>query len=151
MAKKYLLNLTAEERGELQRLVKKGRVAAWKVRRAQALLQCDQGPDGPAWEEPPSHTWRLESPDSPASHFVRPLSEPLHRGATFVGTGTIVPFAPSSCFVPHVVHSPSALRAPPHTPQDWAVTSTVDLPFVATASTSRPEGSERWGSSRDFS
>jgi len=49
--KKYVLKLTAEEREELQRLVRKGRVAGWKVQRAQALLRCDQGPDGPAWTD----------------------------------------------------------------------------------------------------
>jgi hypothetical protein len=51
VVKKYVLKLTAEERGELQRLVKKGKVAGWKVQRAQALLHCDQGPDGPAWTD----------------------------------------------------------------------------------------------------
>ncbi len=51
MPKKYVLKLTAEERAELQRVVRKGRVAGWKVQRAQALLQCDQGPDGPAWTD----------------------------------------------------------------------------------------------------
>lgn len=51
MAKKYVLKLTPEERGELERLVKKGKAAAWKVQRAQALLQCDQGPSGPAWPD----------------------------------------------------------------------------------------------------
>jgi Homeodomain-like domain len=49
--KKYVLKLTAEERAELQRVVRKGSVAGWKVQRAQALLQCDQGPDGPAWTD----------------------------------------------------------------------------------------------------
>lgn len=49
--KKYRLKLTAEERAELQRVVRKGRVAGWKVQRAQALLQCDQGPEGPAWTD----------------------------------------------------------------------------------------------------
>jgi hypothetical protein len=48
MAKKYVLKLTAEERAELARLGRKGNVAGWKVQRAQALLKCDQGPDGPA-------------------------------------------------------------------------------------------------------
>ena len=51
MVKKYVLQLTAEERSELQQLVKKARTAAWKRQRAQALLQCDQGPDGPAWTD----------------------------------------------------------------------------------------------------
>ncbi len=51
MAKKYVLELTAEERSELDRLVSRGRVAGWKIQRAQALLQCDQGPGGPAWTD----------------------------------------------------------------------------------------------------
>lgn len=51
MAKKYVLKLAAEERAELQGLVRKGRVAGWKMQRAQALLQCDAGPDGPAWTD----------------------------------------------------------------------------------------------------
>ncbi len=51
MVKKYVLKLTEEERSELERLVQKGKTAGWKVQRAQALLQCDQGPRGPAWND----------------------------------------------------------------------------------------------------
>jgi transposase-like protein len=51
MAKKYILKLTADERVDLERLVRRGHVAGWKVQRAQALLHCDQGPDGPAWTD----------------------------------------------------------------------------------------------------
>jgi hypothetical protein len=51
MSKKYVLKLTAQEREELTRLVRKGHVAGWKARRAQALLKCDQGPEGPAWTD----------------------------------------------------------------------------------------------------
>ncbi len=51
MAKKYVLKLTAGERVDLERLVRRGHVAGWKVQRAQALLHCDQGPDGPAWTD----------------------------------------------------------------------------------------------------
>ena len=51
MAKKYVFQLTAEERAELQHLVKKGKAAGWKLQRAQALLQCDQGPQGPGWTD----------------------------------------------------------------------------------------------------
>jgi transposase-like protein len=47
--KKYVLKLTPDERAELQRLVKKRKAAAWKIQRAQALLQCDQGSAGPRW------------------------------------------------------------------------------------------------------
>jgi transposase-like protein len=51
MAKKYVLKLTSEERAELQQLVKKGKTAAWKLQRAQALLKFDQSPDGPGWKD----------------------------------------------------------------------------------------------------
>jgi hypothetical protein len=51
MAKKYVLKLTANERIDLERLVRRGHIAGWKVQRAQALLHCDQGPDGPAWPD----------------------------------------------------------------------------------------------------
>ena len=51
MQKKYVLKLTEEERRELWQVVKKGKAAAWKVRRAQALLKCDQGRDGPGWTD----------------------------------------------------------------------------------------------------
>ena len=51
MPKKYVLKLTLDERAELQQLVKQRKAAAWKVQRAQALLQCDQGVAGPRWND----------------------------------------------------------------------------------------------------
>jgi hypothetical protein len=51
MAKIYVLKLTTEEREELEHLVKRGKAAGWKVQRAQALLKCDQGRDGPGWTD----------------------------------------------------------------------------------------------------
>jgi transposase len=52
MAKKiHVLKLRADERAELGRVVSKGKSAAWKIRRAHALLKCDQGPDGPGWSD----------------------------------------------------------------------------------------------------
>ncbi|MDG3008283.1 helix-turn-helix domain-containing protein [Paludisphaera mucosa] len=51
MAKRYVLKMTAEERADFARLVRKGNVAGWKLQRAQALPKCDQGPDGPAWPD----------------------------------------------------------------------------------------------------
>ena len=47
--KLYSVKLTLEEREELESVVKRGRAAAWKVQRAQALLPCDQGELGPGW------------------------------------------------------------------------------------------------------
>jgi len=51
VVKKYVLKLTRAEREELAQLVKKGKVAAWKVQRAQALLKCDQGGESPGWPD----------------------------------------------------------------------------------------------------
>ena len=48
---KYRVMLTAEERELLQRLVRQGQAAGWKLRRAQAVLKCDEGPDGPSWPD----------------------------------------------------------------------------------------------------
>jgi transposase len=41
--KKYIVDLTAEERDELQRLLRGGKTAARKVTRAQILLKADDG------------------------------------------------------------------------------------------------------------
>ena len=43
---KYVVRLTEEEREELKRLVKTGKVAAAKRCRAQVLLKADAGPEG---------------------------------------------------------------------------------------------------------
>jgi len=51
MAKRYVLKLAVEERDELGGVVRKGKAAGWKIQRAQALLKCDQGSDGPAWSD----------------------------------------------------------------------------------------------------
>ena len=41
--KKYIVDLTAEERDELQRLLRSGKTAARKLTRAQILLKADDG------------------------------------------------------------------------------------------------------------
>ncbi len=50
---KYVVRLTAEERGQLEKLVKTGKVAAAKRCRAQVLLKADAGPEcsGPPDEQ----------------------------------------------------------------------------------------------------
>ncbi len=49
--KKYIVELTSEERKQLQQLVKKGKVAGYKIRHAQMLLKADQGNQGPGWPD----------------------------------------------------------------------------------------------------
>jgi len=49
--KKYVVELTSEERRQLEGLVKKGKVAGYKIRHAQMLLKADQGKQGPGWRD----------------------------------------------------------------------------------------------------
>ena|SRR5947209_6787941 len=49
MTKKYVVKLSSQERAALLQVIRKGKSAAWKVQRAQALLKCDAGADGPGW------------------------------------------------------------------------------------------------------
>jgi len=51
MNKKYIVRLTAEDRQSLETLVRRGRVAAYKAKRAWILLQADAGEDGPGWPD----------------------------------------------------------------------------------------------------
>ena len=49
--KKYVVELASEERKQLEVLVKKGKVAGYKIRHAQMLLKADQGRQGPGWPD----------------------------------------------------------------------------------------------------
>lgn len=53
--KLYRIKLTAEERETFGEIVKGKRgqvkIAAWKVQRANAMLMCDEGEEGPAWPD----------------------------------------------------------------------------------------------------
>ena len=51
MHKKYIVELTTQERSELNAMVKAQRMAAHKRRHAQMLLKLDQGADGPGWPD----------------------------------------------------------------------------------------------------
>jgi transposase len=48
---KYVVRLSEEERGELEAIVRKGKVAAAKRRRAEILLKADAGPDDSGWTD----------------------------------------------------------------------------------------------------
>ncbi len=51
MAKKYVVCLVHKERNALEQVIREGKAAAWKVQRAQALLKCDEAPEGPGWSD----------------------------------------------------------------------------------------------------
>ena len=50
-AKKYRVTLTADERGHLDALLRKGKAAALVLTRARILLTADQADGGPAWAD----------------------------------------------------------------------------------------------------
>ena len=51
MQKKYIVELTSEERNSLKEVINSGRMAAHKRKHAQILLKADQGPHGPGWSD----------------------------------------------------------------------------------------------------
>jgi transposase len=46
---KYVVRLSAEERLQLEEVLRKGKAAAQRRQHAQILLKVDEGPSGPAW------------------------------------------------------------------------------------------------------
>src|SRR5215210_3503031 len=51
MTKKYRVTLTAEERGELERLLAHGKADVRRLKRAQILLKADETEGGPGWPD----------------------------------------------------------------------------------------------------
>lgn len=49
--KKYIVELTNEERSKLKEIINAKRMAAHKRRKARILLKIDQGPEGPGWTD----------------------------------------------------------------------------------------------------
>ena len=43
MVKKYIVELSAEERGQIREIISKGKHSARKIQRAHALLKSDEG------------------------------------------------------------------------------------------------------------
>jgi hypothetical protein len=51
MAKRYRVTLTVEERGELGRMIARGKADARKLAHARVLLQADEAEGGPGWAD----------------------------------------------------------------------------------------------------
>lgn len=49
--KKYVVELTSQERKRLAGLIKKGKVAGYKIRHTQMLMKADQSRQGPGWPD----------------------------------------------------------------------------------------------------
>lgn len=51
MEKRWVVELSQEERKELEVLIQKGKVAGYKIKHAQLLLKADEGDQGPSWTD----------------------------------------------------------------------------------------------------
>ena len=49
--KKYIVELTTEQRQELSHMISTGKAAARELTHARILLKADQGPQGPGWSD----------------------------------------------------------------------------------------------------
>jgi transposase len=49
--KKYIVELTTEQREELSHMISTGKASARQLTHARILLKADQGPDGPGWSD----------------------------------------------------------------------------------------------------
>jgi len=103
---KHRVKLTAEERHTLEQLVGRGRSAGWKLRRARALLKCDEGKEGPAWLDAKIaeafdvttrslENWRKQAVEhGPLSLLQRkPQDRSMHRKLDGVGEAKLVQLA----------------------------------------------------------
>lgn len=50
--KQYVVELTSEERSQLQQIVAKGNTTGYRIKYAHILLKADQGKGGPGWCDP---------------------------------------------------------------------------------------------------
>ena len=48
---KFIVRLTAAERGQVEGMINRGKVGAEKRKRAHILLKADASPEGPAWSD----------------------------------------------------------------------------------------------------
>ena len=112
----YVVKLLSEERVELEALVTKGKAAAWKRQRAQALLLCDQGALGPGWI------------DARVAEAVRCTSRSLENWRK-----QAVEQGPASL-----------LERKPHPPKPPKLDGEGEARLVALACSKPPEGRARW-------
>jgi len=50
--KQYIVELTSEERFQLQHILSRGKTTGYRLKYAHIMLKADQGKDGPGWSDP---------------------------------------------------------------------------------------------------
>lgn len=117
---KHRVKLTADERRTLEQMVRQGRAAGWKLRRAQVLLKCNEGKNGPAWPDASIaaafdvttrslENWRKQAVEhGPLSLLERkPQDRSMHRKLDGAGEAKLVQLA---CSKPPEGYSRWSLR-----------------------------------------
>ena len=118
MSPRYRVTLTTEERNELEALARREKLSARVFIHARALLLCDAGPDGPAWQV------------SDAATALGVTSRTIeHVKQRFVEDGLEV-----------------ALERKPtdKPPRDVRFDGTFEAKLIALACSDAPEGQSRW-------
>lgn len=116
--KKWVVDLSAEERDELGRLISKGRHPATKMLKARILLKADQGYHGPAW----SDGRIVEALETNSAHIARVRRK-------FVEEGLAAVFARKKRETP---------------PRRRVFDGSAEASFVALACSEPPPGHARW-------
>lgn len=117
MNKKYIVQLTPDQRATLEQLTRTGTMTAAKQRHARILLKADAGPEGPAWED---------AAIAAAVEVSIPTVERVRRQFVTVGLD-------------------AALQRKPTTrPSQRKLDGAQEAQLIAIACSPPPEGAERW-------
>ena len=117
MNKKYIVELTSEERSKLKAMVKKGKASAYKIKHAHILLKADQCPEGAGWKD---------NEIAKAFHCHITTVENLRRRMVEHGLDAAIERAK------HIVHKPRALDG------------RAEAKLVAIACSEAPQGRNKW-------
>lgn len=115
---KYVVNLTEQERQELQHLIAAGKASARKLMHARILLKAAESAEGPAW---------------PAQRISQALA---------VGLSTIARVRQP--FVEQGLEEALNRRPQPERPQKRKLDGELEAQLVALACGPKPEGEGRW-------
>ena len=114
--KKYIVELTRDEREYLEDLANNGRNAAYRIKRANLLLKVDEGEHGPAWKD----TQVAEAFDCGTATIERLRQRWVERGTE------------------------EALKRKKRPPQQGILDGDAEAVLVATACTDPPAGQAKW-------
>jgi len=117
-AKRYVIALTASERGQLAALVRSGRRSARSITRARVLLLADQGEDGPGWED--------------------------RRVAEAVGCGHRTVERIRERFVTEGLDAALTARARANPPREPVLDGAAEARLIALACSTTPDGRKAW-------